>query len=262
MSNSETNMIVCKVCGETNSSEHKFCSECGASLLNVNNNLAGKEKAKVEKTVNQKKSSAKELKKDKGKKTQLVDAGPKEISKTKLVYAVLVLFIIGSIILYASSVFDKPAVTGNISQNNANNPHSGVDLNNLEQITALEETLKKNPNDSSTLLQLAHLLNDSGLKAKAIERYKVYLKTNSKDANVWVDMGVCYYETGNNSEAINSMEQALKFEPKHQIAHLNLGIVNMSAGNSSKAKEYWKKAVEIDPTNEIGKKAEELLKQH
>ena len=193
------------------------------------------------------------------KETQKLKAD-KNLSLTKLFYFVLFLFLIGSVIVYSSGIFDKTISINTRQIANANN--AGVDLNNLTEINKLEDTVQKNSGDKISLLQLAHLLNDSELKTKAIDRYNQYLKMDPNNADVLVDLGVCYFETGKNANAISSMEKAIKIQPNHQIAHLNLGIVNMSAGNSLKAIEYWKKAVELNPTNEIAMRAQELIKQH
>ncbi|MEK6552759.1 MAG: tetratricopeptide repeat protein [Bacteroidota bacterium] len=252
-------MIICKVCGEQINYEVKFCPECGAALKSKD------DKQHLNKEENNSLSNSSETKKNnqkgKSKKASHQENSVRIFSSTKLIYLILFLLVACGVIIYSSGIFDNPASVTS-SQLNNNNPHAGVDLNNLEQINSYEETLKKNPGDKETLLHLAHLLNDSGLKTKAIERYNDYLKLDPKNSDVLVDMGVCYYETGKNDEAITTMEKALTYQPRHQIAHLNLGIVNMTAGNAAKAAEWWKKAVEIDPTNEIGKKAEELIKTH
>ncbi|MDP2035913.1 MAG: tetratricopeptide repeat protein, partial [Ignavibacteria bacterium] len=179
----------------------------------------------------------------KGKKVGPKEVSGKVISSTKIIYIMIALLAFASIILVTSGIFDSTgsvqATTDANTNANANNPHAGVDLNQLEQITELQKTVDSNPSNLDALLNLAHLLNDSGFKDKAIERYEQYLKQNSKAADVWVDMGVCYFELGKNSEAISKMEKALTIEPKHQIAHLNLGIVNLSSGNKEKALSWW-----------------------
>ena len=248
-------MIKCKVCGEEINYEVKFCPQCGAVIKSKDDEQhLNKEKNSIfSKFSKTKKNNLKE----KNKKVNYQENLVKTFSSKKLIYLILFLLAVGGVIIYSSGIFDSPSSITSAQFNDKNNPHAGVDLNNLEEINTYEETIKKNPGDKETLLHLAHLLNDSGLKTKAIERYNDYLKLDPKNADVLVDMGVCYYETGKNDEAIAAMEKALKYQPKHQIAHLNLGIVNITAGNSVKAVEWWKKAVEIDPTNEIGKKAEE-----
>lgn len=256
------NNLKCAICGEENAADSKFCSSCGVALSDskkivTDDKYAIKTKGKVghsQKTsVNGKKRNNINQK--------IVEQETKVLSNTKLFYLVFILMLIGSFILYFSGIFDQP-VAAQSPQISENNPHAGVNLANLEQINSLEEKVKSKPNDKDLLLQLAHLLNDSGLKTRAIDEYKEYLRLDSKNADVWVDMGVCYYETGKNQDAISSMERALKIQPRHQIANLNLGIVNMASGNESIALKYWKKAIEIDSTNEIGQKAKELIKSH
>lgn len=258
------NEVKCNVCGEMNLTDAAFCASCGAPLTSANQQDA------IENVVEQKKkdSGAKSKFSEKNKKQKNanqkdVETKPKEISRTRLFYLLFVLILVGGFILYASGVFDRPVVTQTQDfNNNSNNPHAGVDLSSLEQINTLEVKVKNDPNNKELELQLAHLLNDSGLKARAIEEYRKYLKMDPKNADVWVDMGVCYYETGKNQEAINSMERAIKIQPKHQIGNLNLGIVNMAAGNRAIAIKYLQKAIEIDSTNEIGQKAKDLIKSH
>lgn len=253
-------MIICKVCSEEINYEVKFCPHCGAAVKSMD------DKQHLDKKENDSLSNSSETKKNnqkgKNKKVSHQEKLVRTFSSTKLIYLILFLLMAGGVIIYSSGMFDSQTSITSTRFNDKNNPHAGVDLNNLEQINTYEESLKKNPGDKETLLNLAHLLNDSGLKTKAIERYNNYLKLDPKNADVLVDMGVCYYETGKNDEAISAMEKALKYQSRHQIAHLNLGIVNMTAGNSVKAVGWWKKAVEINPSNEIGKKAEELIKTH
>jgi len=255
-------MIICKTCGENIGQAANYCPHCGTAL----EKKKGFKVLKVPEQANNTslKSNEKKSKYGKGKiKKSSVDGyNPKIISYTKLLYIILPLVIIAGIILFYSGIFNSINTSTDTVSNTSDNPHAGADLNKLRQITEFEDSLKHNPNDSQLLLQLAHLLNDSGFKEKAIERYNDYLKVDSKNADVMVDKGVCYYELQRFDEAISSMGNALKIKPNHQIAQLNLGIVNMTVGNTDKAKEWWKKAIQTDPTTEVGKKAKELLKSH
>lgn len=254
-------MLRCPVCGEETNQEEKSCPSCGAAIINKTKNST----TPIDKTNESFKTSKTKVESIYGRKNKNSKQKPEKsnlISSTKLFYLILFLVLIGAILVYSSGVFNSTPRTLPSQQTDLNNPHSGVDLKNLEQINSLEGMIKQNPKDYQSLLQLAHLLNDSGFKEKAIEKYIAYLKQFPKEADVWVDMGVCYFETGKNDDAISAMEKGLKINPKHQIANLNLGIVNMTAGNSEKAIGYWNKAVEIDPTNEIGQKAKELIKTH
>ena len=242
----------CLVCGEKFSLEVKFCPGCGADQKSI----------QVIESEELNNTAETNIPETKGKNKPDLKSEPvkKSLSKIKLIYLLIFLFFVGSIIIYSSGIFDSPKVVS--SNVNEANPHSGVNLENLQEINRLEDAVKNNPADYNSLLNLAHLLNDSGFKEKAIDRYIEYLKNNPKSPDVLVDLGVCYYELGQNENAIKNMEKAIRVEPKHQIAHLNLGIVNFSMGNKAIAKEYWKKAVAIDPATEIAKRAEELINQH
>ncbi|MCX7876632.1 MAG: tetratricopeptide repeat protein [Melioribacteraceae bacterium] len=223
-------MKKCKVCGESLSEKFNFCPNCGDQI--------NKKTSKNFSPNNQQNNKA--------------------ISVKFVVISFLVLLIIGTSILYFSGIFDAHKIE-NHNQSVNNQANTGADLSKLEEINNLENILKSNPEDYKTLLDLAHLLNDSGFKEKAIEKYQQYLKKFPKEADVLVDMGVCYYELGQNQNAIMYMKEALKYQPKHQIAHLNLGIVHLAIDEKEKSKDYWKKAVEINPNNEIGKRAQELI---
>lgn len=185
----------------------------------------------------------------------------KILSPIKILYLLFALILITGLILYSAGVFDSTTTPIQTENKSFEDQHSGVDLQNLERINELENQYKINPNNQ-VLLELAHLLNDSGFKERAIEKYKIYLTTNPKDADVLVDMGVCYYELQNYTEAERWMKEALKYNPKHQIAHMNLGIVTINSGKHDEAIEWWKKAIEINPNTDIAKRAQELINSH
>ena len=173
-------------------------------------------------------------------------------------------FALIAVIILTSGILDStPVNTAVVNQNQVQpNTNSGVNLNNMQLINDLETKIKQNPEDYTSLLQLAHLKNDSGLFEAAIQNYKTYLEKNPNDADARVDMGVCYFNLRDYQNAIREMETALKYVPDHQIAHLNLGVVNLSAGNIEKSKEWLKKAYDLNPTTEVGQKAEQLLNNH
>jgi Tfp pilus assembly protein PilF len=233
----------CVECGYKFDKEYKFCPECGT---NVSSSKNSKVKSTATKVV--------------------VNAGEKTLNP-KVIYGILVAgFIVVIIILLTSGVLDSAPVSVSVNSVDQNqvqpNTNSGVNLNNMQMINDLEAKIKTNPEDYKSILELAHLKNDSGLYEVAIQNYKTYLDKNPKDADARVDMGVCYFNLRDYVNAIKEMETALKYVPNHQIAQLNLGVVNLSAGNIEKSKEWLKKAYELDPTSEVGKKAEQLLNNH
>ncbi len=228
----------CPECGYKLDKDYKFCPECGYQLSNKKSN-----NKKVNKNIS--------------------DEEGKNLNP-KIIYGIIIAGIaIVTIILFSSGMLDSTPENTNINQvQNQSESSSGVNLNNMNAINALEEKVKQNPEDYQSLLQLAHLKNDSGLYSAAIINYKTYLEKFPNDADARVDMGVCYFNLKDYPTAIKEMETALKYSPNHQIAFLNLGIVNLAAGNLEKSKEWLQKAYDVNPKNEIGQRAEQLLKNH
>lgn len=231
----------CNQCGSKLEAHHKFCPECGAKISNNKNS----------KPVSVTKQN-------------ISDADGKTLNPI-IIYGILAGGIAAIVIILLSSgmLSSSSGVVNSVNQNEQQSGiNSGVNLNSLQTINELEEKVKQNPDDQQSLLELAHLKNDSGLFEAAIQNYKTYLEKNPADADARVDMGVCYFNLRDYPNAIKEMETALKYVPNHQIAHLNLGVVNLSAGNLAKSKEWLQKAYDLNPTNEIGQKAEQLLKNH
>ncbi len=253
-------IIICDTCGEENSPDNKICQYCGAPLKGRN-----AEKAVVqEKKTSTEKQKEPRKKQDKLKATSIKTPPPaktKELDQKKLLLIFGGVIVVIFIILWSSGVLDSNAPE-HVVQNETASQNSGIDLNNIQKINALETEVKNNPDDTAKLLELAHLKNDSGLYEQAIVDYQKYLEKVPADPDARIDMGVCYYNLKNYDEAIKQMEKAVKYSPEHQIGYLNLGIVNLTAGNFEKSQEWLKKAVQIDPNSEIGKKAQELLESH
>ncbi|GJQ64772.1 MAG: hypothetical protein SCALA702_38250 [Melioribacteraceae bacterium] len=240
MSNSEK-INICKNCGEENPAANSVCDSCGADLLGKKGN----------------KTSGNNQQNKKNRKQDLV------LSTRNMLVFIIVLVIAGLFVLIASGTFDEPAAVvdqnTNTQHNHSDNPHGGVDMNSLQKINELQQAYENNPENTRALIDLAHLLNDSGFYEKAIQRYKEYLEISPKEADVWVDMGVCYYQLQQYDSAISAMNKGLEIKPDHQIAHFNLGIVYMASGAMEKAKDWWQKAVNLNPNTNIGKKAQDLL---
>ena len=231
------NQKFCSECGYKFEKEYKFCPECG---IRIGNKQTGKKNNSSEH-----KETAKSL-------------------NPKVIYGILVGgIVIILIIVFSSGILESNNTSLSNSQvQGQTDVTSGVNLNNMQAISDLEAKIKSNPEDHNSLLELAHLKNDSGLFDAAIVNYKTYLDKHPDDADARVDMGVCYYNLRDFNNAIKEMDVALKYNPNHQIAMLNLGVVNLSAGNLAESKKWLQKAYDLNPTNDVGQKAEQLLKNH
>lgn len=248
-------VLICKNCGEENSLENLNCFSCGVPLKGTKNTKKASEK------FISKKNGPKKSNDEKNSRIDIRISQEKVLDNKKILIISSVVIIVFILALLITGVFDS-GVPGNITQMNNKSTGSDASLENLNEITDLENKIKANPDDMESILHLAHLQQDSKLLEKAISNYKKYLEKNPENADALVDMGICYYNLGDYKSAINEMESALKYQPKHQIACLNLGIVNLAAQNIAESKKWFKKTVELNPDSEAGKRAQELLTSH
>ena len=148
----------CNECGYKFDKEYKFCPECGTKVQSTKN-------SKNSRTVKNNDLNDHEKKLD-----------------PKIIYGILIGGIaVVAIILLTSGLLDPtPVVNNPVNQNQQQmGNNSGVNLNNMQMINDLEAKVKQNPEDYNSLLQLAHLKNDSGLFEAAIQNYKTYLVEKS-----------------------------------------------------------------------------------
>lgn len=185
------------------------------------------------------------------------------ISNFQIAVIFVGIIVILGVVLFVSGVFD----TG-VEQNSMNmkSPteiqQGGVDLHNIDKINELRDYVKHNPNDYEKLLELAHLLMDSGMLDEAIKNYDIYLAKFPKNPDVIIDKGVCLFDLKKYNEADSVMQSALKINPNHLIGNFNLGIVNLAQQNMVAAKGWFKKVIEIDPNSEYAQRAMELMSSH
>jgi tetratricopeptide (TPR) repeat protein len=186
----------------------------------------------------------------------------KTLAPIKIVYLIILLLFLGIVILVASGTFNTPKINSDKIDKPIKNDTSSAKVTALNKLNSLENIVKNNSDDLKSLLQLAHLLNDSGFYNKAITNYKKYLEKDSTNVDILIDMGVCYYQLKDYNSAIKTMKKGVALNPKHQIANFNLGIVTATNGNNDEAVKYWQIAVNINPSSDIGKKAQNLLDNH
>lgn len=265
--NQET--IICYNCGEENDKSNIACTSCGVKLqAGVIEKAVKKETPKSQRIAKAGERKPQANKNNKGKdwkQDKPSAAGKKQLNKFKTFTIIAVGIGVALVLLIFSGILNSVIIPGSGSTTTVqgeSNQSSGVDLANVQKINDLENVVKNNPKDTASILELAHLKNDSGLYEQAIINYKQYLALVPTDPDARIDMGICYYNLQNYATATAEMEKAIKYDPKHQIGYLDLGIVSLASGNFDKSKEWLKKAVELDPNSEYGKKAEELLKSH
>ncbi|MGE5410413.1 MAG: tetratricopeptide repeat protein [Clostridiales bacterium] len=284
------NCVLCDVCGEETKVNTGYCQSCGAKLSGREHSLGSvidktaTETGRVDENEFEKKSYPKKddstisgQKQKKHNKPSAVNAkakidkkvnsgnlSQKSLKPINIGIFIIALVALGVAILYFTGVFDSPKDGSKeiIAQDQQQQSGSKISLDDLQKINDLESAVKKDTTNYSSILELAHRLNDSGFYERAIPYYRMYLRANPKNVDVLVDLGVCFFELKQFDNAKAVMRKGWSINPRHQIANFNLGIVNFSAGQLDSAKIWWRRAIEIDPNSEIGKKSKELLDSH
>lgn len=116
-----------------------------------------------------------------------------------------------------------------------------------KRLNALQEILKRNPDDWNALVGLGNLYYDISQFEKAIPYYQ-RAKEIKKDPDVLADLGTCLRETGRAQEAIKIYEEVLKIEPKHWKSIYNIIIVSIhDLKDKKRAENYFEKLKELNP---------------
>jgi len=117
-----------------------------------------------------------------------------------------------------------------------------------QQIFALEEKVRANPNDGRAWVELGNLYYDTNQPPKAIEAYNKALKLIPPDPNVLTDLGVMYRSDGQPMQAIESFKKAMEVSPTHEQSRFNLGVVYFfDLHDKEKAIAAWKDLLAINP---------------
>ncbi len=235
---------ICSSCGIPNTSDAKFCSGCGSSLLNVPAHEVRSPRVVESAKQQQKKSTPKQK--------------TKKDSYQPIVIAVFLILIVSVVVFEfrnapESSTAPAAQVPATMLQNNGES---------LARINELEKAIEANPSNAEALLELANRLQDAKFLPRAVEAYKKYLSLKPKDADARVDMAICFYESGDVRTATKEIETVLAQQPKHQMAMFNLGIMYLSQQDVEKSNQWLQQCIAIDSQSEAGKRAQQLLSQH
>lgn len=248
---SSVRLITCKACGHGNPAGARFCLSCGTKLERDDGQ---KKPVADEKPVARKKERLKET-----------AGAKKKVEIWQIVSLFAFLALVAFLIYNEASRQSSRIATGTPGNTPTQTPRAMVDL------TPLEQAVAANPGDPGSVLHLANGLQDNGLYPRAIEMYKKYLAMRPKDPDARVDLGICYYQLGVADKAnsgryyglaIGEMQQAHTDKPSHQPAVFHLGVVSLQLGNLKEANQWFQLAATMNPSSELGKRAEQMLKEH
>ncbi len=85
-----------------------------------------------------------------------------------------------------------------------------------------QQSLKNNPGNVNTHLNLAKTLNYNGNYKEAIQHLQIYLNQNPEDIENITLLGECYKKSGMLSKSIECFNKALEIEPHYDYAKRNL----------------------------------------
>jgi cytochrome c-type biogenesis protein CcmH/NrfG/predicted RNA-binding Zn-ribbon protein involved in translation (DUF1610 family) len=250
-SGEQKQIIICDVCGFENEPGSKFCVSCGSVLTGTFTSAEKVTPPEVEfkpPELEPIKPKQPEVKVKSRKKRKSI-----KLSFYQLFYLGLAIAFVG---LIAYGVIRREKSKPDIHQ------HPEVNSEIMAEIERLRQRVNANPDDMASTLRLANLLHDVHIFDQAVEYYRRYLEKNESDPDARVDMGICLFEIGRVEEAIAEMEKALTYAPKHQLALYNLGIVNLASGNVEKARDYFQRCIDVNPSAEVAQKAKRILEQH
>ena len=109
-----------------------------------------------------------------------------------------------------------------------------------QAVAPLLETLKTNPEDFNTLVQVGNVYYDGRQYPEAVKYYQLAVKSQPTNADLLTDLGTSLWYTGDADGAIAEFQQALNYRPGHPATLFNLGVVRWEGKADPKgAVEAW-----------------------
>jgi len=132
-------------------------------------------------------------------------------------------------------------------------------------LTALEDEVKRNPENTGAWVQLGHLYFDKDQHKKAIHAYEKALELSPDNTNVLTDLGIMYRRSGDPQKAIEIFDHVITLDPQQQNARFNKGIVLLHDLNDKQgAIAAWEGLLEVNPVAMApnGQSVDELIQQY
>jgi cytochrome c-type biogenesis protein CcmH/NrfG len=164
-----------------------------------------------------------------------------------IIVALLVGFVAGVI---AGITFSSKETPRPVAQSNGNFSESPKIVSD-EDVSLLQNILKKDPDNLKALISLGNLYFDSSESQKAINTYGKALKIDPANADVRTDMAIMYRSLKDYDKAIRELKEAASHDPKHANSRFNLGIILLHDKKDYKgAITAWEEFLKSEPTGE------------
>jgi len=142
-------------------------------------------------------------------------------------------------------------------------PSAGNVAHNVKmEIKELAGYVSSHPNDTTHVLRLARLYQDSHEPAKAITLYEQYVKNNkSSGVQPWLDLTNCYGETQQWAKALNATARTLKRFHNNPSALYNQGAIYANMQQYSKARKSWELVLKSNASADVMHITKQSLKK-
>jgi len=114
-------------------------------------------------------------------------------------------------------------------------------------LSFLEESLKKNPNNSFTYSEAGFLYSKINRYEKAVEAYREAVNMNPNDYKAFFGLGIAYTRLNQHQKAIAPLTQCTTINPEFPDAFYNLGLAYETLKQLEKAAEAYQQFIKINP---------------
>lgn len=125
-----------------------------------------------------------------------------------------------------------------------------IDSNDADKID--EQIYKLNPNDVTSMGNMAVVLSKHGQHKKAAELLESVLQKSPRDSLALYYMGLSMSELGRDDRALDFYKKSLKLDPDRVETLVNVGAIYTNTGRMSEALPYLEKALDKDPVHPVG----------
>jgi tetratricopeptide (TPR) repeat protein len=130
-----------------------------------------------------------------------------------------------------------------------------------QRMEELRHVVEKNPADATSMIELAHLLQDAHNTSEAVVFYARGLELDPHNHDVRIDYAVCLFGLGRREEALNQTKRVLKADPPNAKALYNAGAIFGNMGIADSARAYWNKLIALHPDDNLAAQAQSHLTQ-
>jgi tetratricopeptide (TPR) repeat protein len=161
--------------------------------------------------------------------------------------------------VYHSSLYPAQGTTNSLVPIEAWRPTPAKSMMNGSHEEMLIDALRKKPDHTPILLELARQETESGNARKASAHLKEALQYDPKNVDAKLDLGKLMFEMGDIEEAIRLNQEILKVQPAHPDALYNLGAIYGNLENRERALFFWNQLIDTNPDSESGIRAKKMM---